>query len=48
VSPYIAKVFPVVLLVCNVLSAICYAAAGDYRRAIYWTASAACIGAITF
>jgi hypothetical protein len=33
---------------CNVLSAICYAAVGDYHRAIYWAASAACIGAITF
>jgi hypothetical protein len=27
---------------------ICYTSAGDYRRPIYWAASTACIGAITF
>jgi hypothetical protein len=48
VSSSIAKVFPLVLLACNICSAACYVVAGDYRRAIYWAASAACIGAITF
>jgi hypothetical protein len=38
----------VLLLACNAGAAICCAAAGDFRRAIYWAASAMCIGAITF
>ncbi len=42
------KFFPVFLLICNVGSAACYAVAGDYRRAVYWAASALCIAAITF
>ncbi len=42
------KVFPLVLLVCNAGAAVCYAAAGDFRRALYWAASTVCIGAITF
>jgi len=42
------KFFPVVLLVCNLGSAACYALAGDFRRALYWTASALCIAAIAF
>ena len=43
-----SKLFPSVLLVCNAAAAICCAWAGDYRRSIYWAASALCIGAITF
>lgn len=42
------KVFPLLLLVCNAGSAICYAMAGDFRRALYWAASSICIGAISF
>ena len=46
--PNLAKLFPAVLLVCNIGAAICCAVAGDFRRSIYWAASAMCIGAITF
>jgi len=46
--PNLAKLFPAVLLVCNIGAAICCAVAGDFRRSIYWAASATCIGAITF
>jgi hypothetical protein len=46
--PNVSKLFPSVLLVCNAAAAVCYALAGDYRRSIYWAASALCIGAITF
>ena len=42
------KLFPGVLLVCNVAASVCYGVVGDYRRSIYWAASALCIGAVTF
>ncbi|HEY1495333.1 MAG TPA: hypothetical protein VGF49_12365 [Candidatus Solibacter sp.] len=45
---YINKLFPMVLLACNIGAAICCAVVGDFRRSIYWAASAMCIGAITF
>ncbi len=45
---YLTKAFPVTLLVCNVGAAICYAVAGDYKRSVYWVASALCVGAVTF
>jgi len=45
---HVTKIFPGVLLVCNVGAAICCALAGDYRRTVYWAASALCIVAITF
>ena len=44
----LSRLFPSVLLVCNAGAAICCAMAGDYRRSLYWAASALCIGAITF
>jgi hypothetical protein len=44
----LTKVFPVVLLLCNAGAAVCYAASGDFRRSLYWIASAVCIAAITF
>jgi len=44
----LTKIFPVVLLVCNAGAAICYALAGDFKRALYWAASSVCIAAITF
>lgn len=43
-----AKLFPSVLFVCNIGAAVCCVMAGDYRRAVYWAASALCIAAITF
>jgi hypothetical protein len=45
---FTSKLFPAVLLLCNIGAAICSAVAGDYRRSVYWAASALCIGAITF
>ena len=44
----LTKLFPVLLLACNIGAAICSAVAGDYRRSIYWASSSLCIGAITF
>jgi uncharacterized protein (UPF0333 family) len=41
-------VFPVILLACNLGAAGAYAIQGDWRRAVYWTASSVCIGAVTF
>ena len=46
--PNLSKLFPVILLVCNASSAIGYAVAGDFRRSLYWAASAICVGAVTF
>jgi len=42
------KLFPVMLLACNVGSAVIYATAGEWKRAVYWGASSLCIAAITF
>ena len=42
------KVFPVILLACNVGSAVICATAGEWKRAVYWGASSLCIAAITF
>jgi hypothetical protein len=44
----LTKFFPLMLLVCNASSAVCYAFAGDYRRSLYWAASTICVGAVTF
>ncbi len=41
-------VFPLVLLACNLGAAAAYALQGDWRRAVYWTASSVCIAAVTF
>jgi hypothetical protein len=40
-------VFPGVLFLCNVASAIACLAAGDWRRAVYWAASSACIASVS-
>ena len=47
-QPMLTKVFPVVLFVCNIGAAACYAFTGDWKRAVYWAASSACVGAVTF
>jgi hypothetical protein len=47
-AKYISRLFPSTLLVCNVGAAIFSAASGDYRRSLYWAASALCIGAVSF
>jgi hypothetical protein len=45
---HFTKFFPLLLLAGNLGAAVCYAMAGDYRRTLYWLASAICIAAITF
>jgi len=42
------RFFPVILLACNIGSAVVYSFAGEWKRAIYWAASSLCIAAITF
>lgn len=39
--------FPGVLFLCNVASAVACLAAGDWRRAVYWAASSACIASVS-
>jgi hypothetical protein len=46
--PKLIRFFPFILLGCNLGSAVCYAAVGDFKRAVYWAASSVCIAAITF
>ena len=41
-------VFPAVLLVCNLGACVVSASRGDYRRAVYWFASAICVAAVSF
>jgi hypothetical protein len=48
VLPKMTKLFPFLLLAGNAGAAISYAAAGDFRRCLYWAASSVCIAAITF
>ncbi len=43
-----SRFFPVMLIVCNASASVCYAVAGDFRRALYWAASTICVGAVTF
>jgi hypothetical protein len=33
------KLFPLMLLACNLGSAVVYATAGEWKRAVYWGAS---------
>jgi len=48
VVKYLYRLFPCVLLSCNLGAAVCCAVNGDYRRSVYWAASALCIGAVAF
>ena len=41
-------IFPLLLLLGNIASAIGYALSGDWKRALYWAASSVCIASITF
>jgi hypothetical protein len=43
-----SKLFPTMLLLCNLGSSVASAIAGDWRRAVYWAASSVCIAAVTF
>jgi len=42
------KLFGLMLLACNLGSAVICATAGEWKRAVYWGASSLCIAAITF
>lgn len=39
--------FPAILFVCNIASAIVCFAAGDWKRGFYWTASSICIASVS-
>ena len=43
-----STIFPLLLLLGNIGSAIGYALSGDWKRALYWAASSVCIESITF
>lgn len=40
-------IFPAILLLCNIGSAIACFAAHDWRRGLYWAASSICIASIS-
>lgn len=42
-----ARVFPVILIVLDILACIAYAFEGDWRRTIYWLAAAVLTVSIT-
>jgi len=43
-----AKIFPLILIVLDIAAATAYAAGGDWRRFIYWTAAATLTATVTF
>ena len=42
------KVFPSVLIALDLAAALVYAAHGDWRRLVYWTAAAVLTATVTF
>ena len=42
------KVFPTILIVLDVLTALAYLPAGDWRKVVYWLAAAALTYVVTF
>ena len=42
------QIFPALLILIDVLSAIVYSLDGDWRKVIYWLAAAALNAAVTF
>ena len=40
-------IFPAVLFLCNIASAISCFAAGDWKRGLYWAASSVCIASVS-
>ena len=40
-------IFPLIMIVLDLLAAIVYICDADWRRAIYWTAAAILTGAVT-
>jgi hypothetical protein len=41
-------IIPSLLFLANLGSAIAYLLAGDWKRAVYWAASSACIASVSF
>ncbi len=41
-------VFPLLLLALNAGAAVVSFSSGDWKRGVYWLASAVCIGIVTF
>ncbi len=44
----ITKLFPTALIALDVAAALVYAANGDWRRFIYWTAAATLTATVTY
>jgi hypothetical protein len=44
----VTRLFPVAMLVLSVGAAVVYAHAGDWRRALYWTAATVITVSVTF
>ena len=42
------KVFPIILIVLDILAAVVYAFGGDVRMAVYWIAAAVLTVCVTF
>jgi hypothetical protein len=42
------KIFPIILMICDILAAFVYLYDGDVRHFIYWTAAATLTASITF
>jgi hypothetical protein len=43
-----SKMFPTILIVCDIFAAIGYMPCGDFRKVIYWIAAAVLTAAVTF
>lgn len=42
------RLFPMLMILLNILAAIVYATHGDWRKIIYWLAAAALTAVVTF
>lgn len=42
------KIFPTILIICNVLASIGCLACKDYKKAVYWMAAAVLNASVTF
>lgn len=42
------QIFPTVLVALDLCAAVVYFHAGDYRRAVYWTAAATLTATVTY
>lgn len=41
-------IFPTILLLCNIGSGVACLMGGDWKRGLYWMASAVCIACVTW